>query len=304
MLDAITIGELLVDFIPKEKDLSKYPDFRTNAGGAPANVAVGCSKLGLESGFIGKVGDDIFGKTLKRTLKERGVDTSNLKLEREADTRIGIVSIEDGEWSEYFYGNPYADELLREGEINRELLTSSKLLHFGTISMVEEPSRSATLKAVEIADENDLTISLDPNLRINLWENEENPREMFGKVIDKVDILKLNENELEFFFGGEMEATVNKLIQNTDWVLVTRGEKGCYYSDGEAEGYRETYDAEMIDETGAGDGFMAGTIHGYLNDWDLEKTTDFASAAAALTIEGIGVIPSLPTKEEVLQFME
>lgn len=304
MLDAISLGELLIDLIPREKDLSQYPDFRMNAGGAPANVAVGCSQLGLDSGFIGKVGDDVFGRTLKNTLQEKGVNASNLKLGEEAETRIGIVSIMDGEWHEYFYGNPCADEQLREEEIDEGLLASSRLFHFGTISMIEEPSRSATLEAVEIAEENDLTISMDPNLRVNLWEDEEKPKQMLEKVIDSVDILKLNESEIQFFFGGDVETTANELASDTDWVLVTMGEEGCYYTDGKMEGYTETYDAEMIDETGAGDAFMSGAIYGYLNNWDLDKTTRFASAAAALTIEGFGVIPSLPTKKEVQEFMK
>lgn len=304
MLDAISLGELLIDLIPREKDLSQYPDFRMNAGGAPANVAVGCSQLGLDSGFIGKVGEDVFGRTLKDTLQEKGVNANNLKLGEEAETRIGIVSIMDGEWHEYFYGNPCADEQLREGEIDEGLLASSRLFHFGTISMIEEPSRSATLEAVEIAGENDLTISMDPNLRVNLWEDEEKPKQMLEKVIDSVDILKLNESEIQFFFGGDVETTANELASDTDWVLVTMGEEGCYYTDGEMKGYTETYEAEMIDETGAGDAFMSGAIYGYLNDWDLDETTEFASAAAALTIEGFGVIPSLPTMKEVQEFMK
>ncbi|KXA93127.1 hypothetical protein AKJ65_06655 [candidate division MSBL1 archaeon SCGC-AAA259E19] len=303
MLDAVTLGELLIDFIPREKDLSKYPDFRMNAGGAPANVAVGCSQLELDSGFIGKVGNDVFGRALRDTLRDKGVDTSSLKLEEEGETRIGIVSVVEGEWYEYFYGNPFADELLRKEEIDPDFLDNSKLFHFGTISMIEEPSRSATLRAIEIAEEKGLTITMDPNFRPDLWSEEGRAKKLVDKVIDKVDILKLNDDEIRFFFDGEMETTAAELAEAMDWVLVTLGEDGCYYTDGDESGYTESYEVEEVDETGGGDAFMSGTIYGYLNDWDIEKTTEFANAAAALTIQDFGVIPSLPTKEEVLEFM-
>lgn len=303
MLDVITLGELLIDFIPKEKDLFKYPDFRMNAGGAPANVAVGCSQLGLASGFIGKIGDDVFGRTLRNTLREKGVDTSNLKIEKRGETRIGIVSFEGGEWYEYFYGNPYADELLKERDIKPDFLGNSELFHFGTISMIEEPSRSATLRAIEIAEKEDLTVTMDPNFRPDLWSEKGRAKKLVDEVIDKVDILKLNDSEIQFFFDGEMEAAATELAEDLDWVLVTLGEEGCYYDNGNESGYTEPYEVEEVDETGGGDAFMSGAIYGYLNDWDIKKTTEFANAAAALTIQDIGVIPSLPSKEEVLNFM-
>lgn len=304
MLDIVSLGELLIDLIPKERDMSNYPDYRMNAGGAPANVAVGCSQIGLKSGFIGKVGDDVFGRTLKGTLEKKGVNTENLLLGEESETRIGIVSIEGGKWNQYFYGNPCADELLSPEEIDKELLEGSKVFHFGTISMIEEPSRSATLKALEIAEENGLIISMDPNFRVTLWEDEERPRSMVDEVIDSVDILKLNEEEIEFFFDGNMEETAQELAKDREWVLVTRGENGCYYTDGKNSGYTETYEAQMVDETGAGDAFMSAVIRGYLNNQDLKETTEFANAAAALTIGGYGVIPSLPSWKEVQEFMK
>ncbi|KXA93172.1 hypothetical protein AKJ64_01245 [candidate division MSBL1 archaeon SCGC-AAA259E17] len=233
----------------------------------------------------------------------KGVDTSSLKLEEEGETRIGIVSVVEGEWYEYFYGNPFADELLRKEEIDPDFLDNSKLFHFGTISMIEEPFRSATLRAIEIAEEKDLTITMDPNFRPDLWSEEERAKKLVDKIIDKVDILKLNDDEIRFFFNGEMETTAAELAEGMDWVLVTLAEDGCYYTDGDESGYTESYEVEEVDETGGGDAFMSGTIYGYLNDWDIEKTTEFANVAAALTIQDFGVIPSLPTKEEVLEFM-
>jgi len=297
-LDVISLGELLIDFISTDGGVT----FKRAAGGAPANVAVACSRLGLKSGFIGKVGDDGFGRFLRSTLKEGGVDVSRLYLEKGGKTTLAFVSVDtDGE--RHFEFCRGTDALLRPEEIDTEYLRSSRVFHFSSISLISESARKATLKAVRAARNSGLTVTYDPNLRLNLWESAKEARKWIGVGLEMAEVVKLNEEELEFMFGPGVEEGAEKVLETADKVFVTLGKRGCYYADESSRGYSSPYQVKVIDTTGAGDGFMGGVIYGVLKGWEAERTASFSNAAGALTVIGIGVIASLPKLDDVFRLV-
>lgn len=298
-LDIISLGELLIDFISTDGGVT----FKRAAGGAPANVAVACSRLGLKSGFIGKVGDDEFGRFLRHTLESEGVDVSEVYLEKGARTTLAFVSV-DADGERHFQFHRGADALLSPEEIGTEYIQDSRVFHFGSISLISEPARRATLKAVRAARNSGLTVTYDPNLRLNLWENAKKARKWIGAALEMAEVVKLNEEELEFMFGPGVEEGAEKVLETADKVFVTLGKRGCYYADEKSKGYSGPYRVNVIDTTGAGDGFMGGVIYGVLKGWEAERTASFSNAAGALTAIGIGVIASLPKLEDVLRLVE
>jgi fructokinase len=188
MPDVTALGELLIDFVPTVSGVAliEAPAFQKAPGGAPANVAAGVAKLGVSAGFMGKVGDDAFGHFLAQTLQEVGVDTSALRFSSEARTALAFVSLRaDGEREFMFYRHPSADMLYAPGEVDVEYIRSTRVFHYGSISLISEPSRSATLLAVEAARASEALISYDPNLRLALWPSTRAAKEgiMLGRPV-------------------------------------------------------------------------------------------------------------------------
>ncbi|MBL7184146.1 MAG: fructokinase [Anaerolineae bacterium] len=316
MVDVITFGELLIDFVSTVSGVSlvEAPGFEKAAGGAPANVAVGLARLGVSSGFMGKVGDDDFGRFLAQTLAENGVDTSALLFSDEARTALAFVSLkEDGERDFMFYRHPSADMLIRPEEIDHDYIGSAKVFHYGSISLISEPSRSATLAAIESAREHGLLISYDPNLRLSLWPSPAEARRGIELGWGFADVIKISEDELEFLTGTQdLERGADEVFHpELKLLVISRGREGCYFATRERRGYVPGYRVAAVDTTGAGDGFVAGLLSGLLDigfQLDSAKTlTDvlrLANAVGALTTTKRGAIPALPTREEVLRFIE
>ena len=317
MPEAITMGELLIDFVSTTTDvsLSEAPGFHKAPGGAPANVAVGLARLGVNSGFIGKVGSDPFGVYLKGVLEQAGVDTSRLLLSSEARTTLAFVATRsDGRKDITFYRNPGADILLRPEELDEGYIRSAKLFHFGSVSLSHEPSRSATLKAANTAKEAGLFVSYDPNVRLMLWDDKDEALHWIWQAMPLAEVAKLAEEEWEFVVGtNDLEEGAKKILNaGPKLVVVTRGENGCYYDDGRSRGYVPAFQVDVVDPLGAGDGFVAAMLL-LLKDEDLsagipqqrlEYIMRFANAAGALTTQKVGVIPALPTREEIERFMQ
>jgi len=316
MPQVITLGEALIDFVSLESgvDVKDAPGFLKAPGGAPANVAVGLAKLGVEVGFVGKVGDDPFGHFLEETLRESGVDTSRLLFEPGVRTALAFVSLTaEGERSFSFYRNPSADMMLRSDEIDEGYISSARVFHFGSITLISEPSRSATLRAVEISGRHGLTISYDPNLRINLWPSPGAAKEEILRSIPMCHILKVNEEEVEFLTGErDIERGSRKLREmGPTVVVVTLGKDGCLYNDGRNLLRAAAPRVKAVDTTGAGDGFVAGLLKGILDirtegrdirDIPRERIKDilrFANIVGAITTTRKGAIPALPTADEV-----
>jgi fructokinase len=315
MPDVITLGELLIDFVPTVSGVTliEAPAFKKAPGGAPANVAAGLVKLGVSSAFLGKVGDDAFGHFLGQTLDEAGVNISGLIYSEEARTALAFVSLRaDGEREFMFYRHPSADMLYSPDEVAYSLIEKASIFHFGSISLITEPSRSATLAAVEAAHADGLLVSYDPNLRLALWPDASTAREGMLCVWEQADLVKVSEEELAFLTGlSEIDKAVNRLWHDRlQLMVVTLGKAGCRYYTPDSRGMLPGFSVKAIDTTGAGDGFVAGLLFGILQhqeDWMEEsclgKICRIANAVGALTTTQRGAIPALPTIEQVQTFL-
>ena len=316
MYDVVALGELLIDFTPLGESDRGYPVFECNPGGAPTNVLACLAKLGKRTAFIGKVGDDDFGRFLHTVLVERGISTKGLVFDSEVTTTLAFVHLQpDGERSFSFFRNPGADTRLQPEDVN-EALFDAQIFHFGSLSLTHEPARSATLAGLELARRRNLLVSYDPNLRPLLWPNLEEARTRILSVMDQVDIVKLSREELEFLTGSnDLERSSDRFRQEYGirMLLVTLGREGCWYRMGDLSGYIPGFEVNSIDTTGAGDAFLGGMLFQVLErDKDLEEWTaeemdesvEFANAVGALVTTRRGAIPAMPTLSEVQELLE
>lgn len=314
-VEVVCLGEALIDLISLEKgvSLAQARTFEKAAGGAPANVAVGLARLGVKSGFIGKVGDDAFGHFLARTLADSGVDTAALLFSQEARTALAFVSLkQNGERDFMFFRHPSADMLIQQEEINKDYIQRAKVFHFGSISLITEPSRSATLEALRCAQQHGLLVSYDPNLRLSLWPSPSEAREGIELGWQFSDVVKVSEEELAFLVGtSDPERGADQLFHSELKLLViSRGREGCYFATKEERGYVPGYRVVAVDTTGAGDGFVAGLLAGLLevgfrvdSREQLMDVLRLANAVGALTVTKRGAIPAFPARDDVSKFM-
>ncbi|XP_042030742.1 probable fructokinase-6, chloroplastic isoform X2 [Salvia splendens] len=310
----VCFGEMLIDFVPTTSGLAlaEAPAFKKAPGGAPANVAVGIARLGGASAFIGKVGEDEFGYMLANILKENNVNNEGMRFDPGARTALAFVTLrKDGEREFMFYRNPSADMLLQEAELDFELIKKAKIFHYGSISLITEPCKSAHIAAVKAAKEAGVILSYDPNLRLPLWPSADSAREGILSIWDAADIIKISEEEISFLTQGEDpydDNVVRKLYhENLKLLLVTEGPEGCRYYTKEFSGRVKGLKVEAVDTTGAGDAFVAGILSQFALDTSLLQNEDrlrdalrFANACGALTVMERGAIPALPTRETVL----
>ena len=267
MFDLIACGELLIDFVPTVSGvtLAEAPAFKKAPGGAPGNVAVGAARLGQRVGFMGQVGDDEFGHLLADTLRADGVDTAGLRFSREARTALAFVSLRaDGERDFMFYRHPSADMLWRPEDVDTAYAGQTRIFHFGSISLIGEPSRSATLTAVAAAQAGGALISYDPNLRLPLWPSPEAARAGMLVGWQYGQVIKVSEEELAFLSGAtDLAEGARRLWHDALRLLVvTQGPGGSSYFMPAAAGHVAGFAAKPVDTTGAGDGFVAGLLSG------------------------------------------
>ncbi|MBM7580319.1 aminoimidazole riboside kinase [Jeotgalibacillus terrae] len=303
----ISLGEALIDFIPTDETNDFY---YKSPGGAPANVAVGVARLGLPSYFAGKVGEDVLGRFLERTLKQYGVNTEYMHFDHDHRTGVVFVTLDQGERSFDFYIDPSADRFYKAEELNEALFEEARILHFGSISMISEPAKSATKKAAEIAREKGMIISYDPNLRMSLWSNEEEARRTISSMLDQADVVKISEEELEFLTGTEdiqKGAEVMKQF-GIPLLLITMGAEGSWVFTQDGAQHVPAIIVQAVDTTGAGDAFVSGMLYslheyeGEVRDVKLEKAVDMvklASRSGALAASVKGAMTALPTIEEL-----
>lgn len=308
--DVIALGELLIDFAVTGHSEQGNTLFEACPGGAPCNVLAMLNKLGRKTAFLGKVGDDTFGRELKAILVEKGIDASHLYFDSKVHTTLAFVQTgENGERDFSFYRNPGADIMLNEDEVDEAFLKQAKVFHFGTLSMTHDGVRAATKKALKIAKESGMLISFDPNLRPPLWESLDFAREQMEYGFQFCDVLKISDNEIQFVTGEEdYDAGIRKLQEryHIPLIFLTMGGEGsrAYYKD-----LRVVCDAvhcKPIETTGAGDTFCGSAIHGVLEN-GLENLTkeklkgilQFANAAAAIVTTRKGAIRAMPEVDEV-----
>lgn len=310
--DVVALGELLIDFTENGLSAQGNPIFEANPGGAPCNVLAMLKKLGRSCAFVGKVGRDMFGQILKTTAEDAGICMDYLAIDSDARTTLAFVKTADnGDRDFSFFRNPGADMMLTEAEIPGKVIESSRIFHFGTLSMTHEKVRSATKRAIESAKAGGTWISFDPNLRPPLWENLEIAREQIAYGLGKCDILKIADNELEFMTGetdfDKGAAILREQYPNIRLLNVTAGPGGSfsYYKD--LRVFQPAFQlGGTIETTGAGDTFCACVLdfvltHGLdnLEEKDLREMLQFANAAAYLVTTKRGAIRSMPEHEQV-----
>ena len=311
MYDVVALGELLVDFIQNGSSANGNPLFEANPGGAPCNVLAMLARLGYQTAFIGKVGDDSFGRMLRQTIRETGIADEGLLYDKKVNTTLALVhTLADGDRDFSFYRKPGADIMLTESEVNKKLIDECRIFHFGSLSLTDEPAAAVTKEAVAYAKRMGKLISFDPNLREPLWESEEQSQKAIWYGIEQCDVLKIADNEIKWLTGMDdydEGVRVVKERSNVRLVNVTQGNQGslAYYKDKKIYGKPFLSD-KTIDTTGAGDTFCACVLsflleHG-LNDLletDLEGMLLFANAAASIVTTRKGAIRSMPERKEI-----
>lgn len=309
--DVVALGELLIDFTENGTSAQGNPVFEANPGGAPCNVLSMLARLGHRVSFIGKVGKDMFGKQLEDAIAEVGIDTLGLLKDDQVPTTLAFVhTLEGGDRDFSFYRKPGADMMLSVEDLKEEMIKDCRIFHFGTLSMTAEGCREATKKAIEIAREAGAIISFDPNLREPLWDCLENAKEQAAYGISKCDVLKISDNEIQWFTGEEdYEAGVRFLQERYDvkLILVSLGREGSMaYSGNNKAVVPAVLREDTIETTGAGDCFGACMLHQVLQKGlriyekkELEQMLTFANTAASIVTARKGALRVMPTLEEI-----
>ena len=309
-MDIICMGEMLIDFTPGKEPRS----YTANPGGAPANVAISAARNGLETGFLGVLGNDDFGRLLKSTLEDAGVKMLCPNLTDQAVTTLAFVSLyEGGERSFTFVRKPGADILLSEEDVREEDIKACRLLHAGSVSLSDAPSKDAVYKAVKMAAKEGKIVSFDVNYRDMIWHDEDRCKEEVKKILPFVDLLKVSDEELSFV-GGEENIPRFMEEYGIRVLIETLGSKGAkYYFDGKS-GIVEGKKVQAVDATGAGDAFWGGFLsavlmNGVEKDGDIteeivQKALAYGNAAGALCVQKMGGIPALPAKSDIMKVLQ
>ena len=315
-MDVVALGELLIDFTSVSTDADGYPTMAAHPGGAPANFLAALAKFGAKTALIGKVGTDAFGKLLISTLKKSGIETGGLLADDDFFTTLAFVTLDkhgDREFS--FSRKPGADTRITFDELPRGLIDEAKVFHFGTLSLTDEPARSATCRAVEYAKRQGKLITYDPNLRKPLWKDLEMAKEQLLWGLSQADVVKISDEEVEFLFDLAPESGADHILKEfgVKLVFVTCGAEGCVYQNAAAKGKVPGISGiKVMDTTGAGDIFggsavwkllQTGKAPEMLTDAELRDIVTFACAAAGLSTTRAGGISSVPSYEEVLRVL-
>ena len=312
-MDVVAIGELLIDFTCKNVDADGYPTMEAHPGGAPANFLAALSKFGAQTALLGKVGNDAFGKLLLGTLQSAGIETAGMLVDDSVFTTLAFVTLDEtGDREFSFARKPGADTQIRFEELNLELIDSAKVFHFGTLSLTDEPARSATQQAVAYAKEKGKLITFDPNLRKPLWDNLDEAKQQILWGLQQADVVKISDDEVEFLFDMNPADGADHILKTfgVKLVFVTCGADGCYVSNSAAcckvPGIQGI---QVADTTGAGDIFggsavwkllQLGKAPELLNEMELREITTFACTSASLSTTKAGGVSSVPEYSEIL----
>lgn len=320
-IDVTALGELLIDFTSNGMSDQGNPLFEANPGGAPCNVLAMLARLGKKTAFIGKVGNDFFGRQLKDAIEDIGINSEYLLMDEEVNTTLAMVQKKaDGDRDFSFYRNPGADMMLNEKEIPEGLIENSKIFHFGTLSMTHEGVRMATIKALDIAKESGAIISFDPNLRPPLWSSLELAKEQVLTGLKYCDILKISDNEIQWLTGlGDYTDGVKWIRERFDikLILVSMGRDGsrAYYQDMMVE-VPAFIQENTVDTTGAGDTFCGCVLNWVidhimkndgmdmvLSEAELKDMLTYANAAASIVTTRYGALRMMPDGELIEQLI-
>ncbi|MBR4953152.1 MAG: carbohydrate kinase [Oscillospiraceae bacterium] len=316
-MDVVALGELLIDFTCAATDADGYPTMAAHPGGAPANFLAALTKFGAKTALLGKVGTDAFGKLLTGTLQKAGIDTSGLVMTDDVFTTLAFVTLDETGNREFsFSRKPGADTCISFEELSLSLIDEAKVFHFGTLSLTDEPARSATYKAVEYAKSKGKLITYDPNLRKPLWKDLEEAKKQLLWGLSKADVVKISDEEVEFLFSLGVEEGAQHIVDNfgVKLVFVTCGAEGCYFKNAVASGKVASLSGiKVVDTTGAGDIFggsavwkllQTGKAPETLGENELRDVVSFACTSAGLSCTKPGGISSVPDYEEIISNMK
>ena len=315
MYDGAALGEILVDFAMTGAGADGFPILEAHPGGAPGNFLAAMSRCGRKTAMLAKVGEDRFGALLCKTLEEAGIETRGVVRDPSVFTTLAFVTLDEGgDRSFSFARKPGADTRLSFEELDLSLIDGARLFHFGTLSLTDEPARSATVRAVAYARERGKLITFDPNLRKPLWPSEEAAREQMLWGLHQADVVKLSDEEADFLWGCTPEEGADILLKDfgVKLAMVTMGAKGCYLKNALASCYAQGPAVRPVDTTGAGDIFGGCAVSRLLEldkapedliQADLLYIARFAATAASLSTEKPGGIPSIPDRDAVLSYL-
>ena len=316
-MDVVALGELLIDFACVSTDAEGYPTMAAHPGGAPANFLAALTKFGAKTAMMGKVGTDAFGKLLLGTLDQAGISTEGMIVTDDVFTTLAFVTLDETGNREFsFSRKPGADTCIEYEELNLKLIDEAKVFHFGTLSLTDEPARSATYKVVDYAKAAGKLITYDPNLRKPLWKDLEEAKKQLIWGMTKADVVKISDEEVEFLWGLDVEEGADYILKNFDvkLVFVTCGADGCYFKNAIASGKVPSLSGiKVIDTTGAGDIFGGSAVWKLLqlnkapetlNAEELTDVVRFACTSAGLSTTKPGGISSVHDYETVLSRMK
>lgn len=316
MIDVVALGELLIDFATINTDNEGYPTMAAHPGGAPANFLAALTKFGASTALLGKVGSDTFGKLLMGTLKAAGIETKGLVVTDDVFTTLAFVTFDEhGDREFAFSRKPGADTCITFEELDLSLIDEAKVFHFGTLSLTDEPARTATQKAVAYAKKAGKLVTYDPNLRKPLWKDLEVAKEQLIWGLTQADVVKISDEEVEFLFGLGVEEGAQYILDNfgVKLVFVTQGADGCLFKNAVAQGHVPSLAGiKVIDTTGAGDIFggsavsqilKTGKAPETLTEEELRYIVRFACTSAGLSTTKSGGISSVPEYDEVIARM-
>lgn len=316
MIDVVALGELLIDFTCVSTDIEGYPTMAAHPGGAPANFLAALTRFGAKTALLGKVGTDAFGKMLTGTLEKAGIETRGLIATDDVFTTLAFVTLDETGNREFsFSRKPGADTCLTYEELDLSLIDDAKVFHFGTLSLTEEPARTATQKAVSYAKSKGKLISYDPNLRKPLWRDLDTAREQLLWGLRQADVVKISDEEVEFLFGLGVEEGAAHILENfgVKLVFVTCGADGCFFKNIAVSGQVPSLSGiKVIDTTGAGDIFggsamwkllQLGKAPETLFENELQEIVTFACASAGLSTTRPGGISSVPEFTDVMSVL-
>lgn len=315
MIDVCALGELLIDFTDVGDSEGGQKLFERNPGGAPANVLVALQRLGLKTAFLGKVGQDMHGDFLRTTLEADGIDCTGLVSDPAHFTTLAFVALSpSGERTFSFARKPGADTCLTPSELALDVIRKSRVFHVGSLSLTDEPARSATLAALEAAHEAGCTLSYDPNYRSTLWPSEAAAVEQMRSVLPQMNLVKISDEECALMTGmsDPAQAAAAVLAQGPSVCVVTLGGDGAYVACADGAQKVAGFPATIVDTTGAGDSFWGGFLAAFCesglaaSEVTLEKAVSFArfgNAVASLCVRGRGGIPSMPSRKAVEELL-
>ncbi|RDW22150.1 2-keto-3-deoxygluconate kinase [Oceanobacillus arenosus] len=306
MHDVITIGESMITLSPSVKGRLKFAKtFEKKVGGAELNVAIGCSRLGLHTGWISRLGKDDFGEYILNFARGEGVDVSQIGLVNDYPTSLNFKEIKaDGTTKTIYYRHKSPILTLRPEDLDESYIKQAKILHLTGIYPAINPVNIPVMeRAIDLAKQHGVKVSLDPNIRLRMWSKEE-AREVLRKLLPKVDILLAGDEEMDIIIGEKDPKRIISEVKEigVSFIAIKQGDKGSVgYYNGEIVEAPAIKASNVIDTVGAGDGFDAGILYGIVQNWPLEKTLTFANAIGSMVVSVVGDNEGLPSYEEVLE---